>query len=71
MKKAHETFLKVTEKLSTEAHGDYGLYLLYQPIPTLFAEHGLEKGGNVLGLDRFNDTQILLEPYLKWVSTFH
>ncbi|KAF2164260.1 hypothetical protein M409DRAFT_25603 [Zasmidium cellare ATCC 36951] len=66
MKKAHEAFLKVTETLTADAKGDYGFYCLYQPIPTLFAKHGLDKGGNVLGLDRFNETLILWEAYLKW-----
>ncbi|KAK4498651.1 hypothetical protein PRZ48_009161 [Zasmidium cellare] len=66
MNKAHEAFLKVTETLTADATGDYGLYCLYQPIPTLFTKHGLDKGGNVLGLDRFNETLIMWEAYLKW-----
>lgn len=43
------------------------LYSLYQPIPILFAKHGLERGGNVLGLDRFNNSLIMWESYLRWV----
>ncbi|CAK3920344.1 Bifunctional solanapyrone synthase [Lecanosticta acicola] len=66
MRKAHEAFLQVVSKLKAEAKGSWGILTLYQPIPTIFAKHGNENGGNVLGLDRFKDTLILYEPYLKW-----
>lgn len=66
LKKAHELFKQATEKLVAEATGDYGLLTLYQPIPTLFAKHSREKGGNVLGLERFKDNLILYEPYFRW-----
>lgn len=66
MERAHEAFQEVVQKLKAEAKGDWAIYTLYQPIPPLFARHGNEHGGNVLGLDRFRDTLILYEPYLKW-----
>jgi hypothetical protein len=28
---------------------------IIQPWPTLFADHSQERGGNVLGLERFDD----------------
>lgn len=66
LQRAHESFLKASDKLKAEARGNYSLYTLYQPIPKIFSKHSKDKGGNVLGLDRFDDTLILYEPYLKW-----
>ena len=40
----------------------------YQPIPRVFTEHSLERGGNVLGLDRVKDNSILLSFILHWVD---
>lgn len=36
----------------------------FQPLPRLFTEHSLEKGGNVLGLDRYEDNNISNFPLL-------
>ena len=44
--------------MEEKATFDFKVLTLYQPIPTLFAEHGKAKGGNVLGLDRFNENLI-------------
>ena len=30
----------------------------FQPLPRIFTDHSLERGGNVLGLDRDNDNNI-------------
>ncbi|KAJ4357068.1 hypothetical protein N0V95_002806 [Ascochyta clinopodiicola] len=32
---------------------------LFQPMPTLFAEHSIRRGGNVLGLDRLKENALL------------
>ncbi|KAF7193639.1 FAD-dependent monooxygenase CTB5 [Pseudocercospora fuligena] len=66
MRKAHEAYENVTKTLVAQAKGDWAIYTLYQPIPTLFSRHSKEKGGNVLGLDRFKENLIMYEPYLKW-----
>ncbi|KAI5361190.1 putative FAD-binding domain, PCMH-type, FAD-binding, type PCMH, subdomain 2 [Septoria linicola] len=66
LKRAHESFLKVRDKLAAEAKGPFGIFTLFQPIPKLFSDHSNDRGGNVLGLDRFDDTLIMYEPYLKW-----
>lgn len=66
LRKAHELFKTVIAHLEEHATGDWNLYTLYQPIPTVFAKHGKEKGGNVLGLDRFDETLIMYEPYFAW-----
>lgn len=56
--KANELFNTVVENLKAKANGTYNVYALYQPIPTVITEHSVENGGNLLGLDRFNETLI-------------
>ena len=41
-----------------KAVGAFNIVSLIQPIPTIFATHSVERGGNVLGLDRFKDNLI-------------
>lgn len=36
---------------------------MFQPLPTLFAKHSAERGGNVLGLDKVTENGIL------WLAT--
>ena len=38
----------------------------YQPYPRVFTDHSLERGGNVLGLDRVKDNSILLIFLMIW-----
>lgn len=50
----------IQQKLSTtiraaQPSGNWTISTLYQPIPALFGEIGVERGGNVMGLDRFTD----------------
>lgn len=40
------------------ASGNWTMQNMFQPIPTIFAEHSDEKGGNVLGLDRFKENLV-------------
>lgn len=42
----------------SRAVGVYNMVYLIQPIPTIFSQRGVERGGNVLGLDRFKDNLI-------------
>lgn len=42
----------------SRAVGVYNIVYLIQPIPTIFSQHSVERGGNVLGLDRFKDNLI-------------
>lgn len=44
------------------ALGDYTIVYLYQPIPTIFSKHSVERGGNILGLDR-NKDNLICEPH--------
>ncbi|CAK3852891.1 Bifunctional solanapyrone synthase [Lecanosticta acicola] len=66
LRKAHALFKQVIAKLEEEASGDWRAMALYQPIPTLFAEHSKGRGGNLLGLERFDENLIMYEPYMMW-----
>lgn len=37
---------------------EWGAMSMFQPIPTLFSEHSVEKGRNVLGLDRATENLV-------------
>lgn len=41
--------------------GDFFFHAIFQAIPTIFARHGEEKGGNMLGLDRVTDNAVLFQ----------
>ena len=40
----------------------------FQPIPRVFSDHSAERGGNVMGLDRYPDNNILLLTVLVWTD---
>lgn len=40
--------------------GDFVTQAMFQSIPTIIAQHGAERGGNVLGLDRETDNVVML-----------
>lgn len=37
-------------------------FLTYQPLPRIFTDHSLERGGNILGLDREKGNNIRWYP---------
>lgn len=41
-----------------KAVGIFVISTLIQPIPTIFSKHSVERGGNVLGLDRAKDNLV-------------
>lgn len=47
---------------------EYGSILL-QPLPRLFTDRSVERGGNVLGLDRYEDDNIIFQLDLAWNGT--
>lgn len=49
----HHEYLEVLKDAGIK--GNWTLQDMFQPIPTFFGEIGVKKGGNVLGLDRFDD----------------
>lgn len=65
--KAIEMHNNYVEKIkASAATGNWTLQDMFQPLPSLFAKHSVEKGGNMLGLDRFNETLVLWQTYLAW-----
>ena len=43
--------------------------ILLQPLPRVFTDKSIEKGGNVLGLDRYKDDNILFLLDMAWNGT--
>ena len=41
---------------------------MFQPLPTVFSKHSVEKGGNVLGLDRATTNQVLFLFFVQWAD---
>jgi len=67
IKKAIDIHNTVVEKLKAKnPSGNWTVQDMVQPIPTIFAKHSDEKGGNMLGLDRFTDNLVLWQTYLAW-----
>lgn len=48
------------------AVGEYRLLHIFQPIPALFSKLSQERGGNILGLERFPENLILFQADLTW-----
>lgn len=49
----------VQELLAEIPAGDLGTQSLFQPVPKLFADNGVERGGNVLGIDRIEGNSLM------------
>lgn len=56
--KAIDIFESKIALAKKNAAGAFNIVSLIQPIPTIFAKHSVERGGNVLGLDRAKDNLI-------------
>lgn len=54
MTAAHEFYKDALADLKTKATGDWQIYTLYQPLPPAYWKDSAARGGNVLGLERFN-----------------
>jgi hypothetical protein len=53
--KAHEIYMDVLSTLKASATGDWSIYTLYQPFPPVYWKDSVKRGGNMLGLERFNE----------------
>lgn len=62
MTAAHEIYKDELSKLKAKATGDWGIYVLYQPLPPAYWRGSAAKGGNVLGLERFGE-QVLCRKF--------
>lgn len=61
MKKAAELFNAMVKKLNKDG-GDWLTLTMFQPLPSLFADLGVERGGNMLGLDQSAENNIRMIP---------
>lgn len=72
MEKAIEMHHEYLETIkAADVEGDWTIQNMFQPIPTFFAEHAARKGGNVLGLERFNDNLIRKLPVAMTSRSCH
>ncbi|GME33896.1 FAD binding domain containing protein [Neofusicoccum parvum] len=65
MQKAIELQDLMVEELKKVSE-DWWSLSVFQPLPTLYAKHSAANGGNVLGLDRFDENAILFLVDLGW-----
>ena len=54
MTEAHKIYMDVLANLKAKATGEWQIYVLYQPLPPAYWKDSAARGGNVLGLERFN-----------------
>lgn len=54
MTEAHKIYMDVLANLKEKATGEWQIYVLYQPLPPAYWKDSAARGGNVLGLERFN-----------------
>ncbi|KAI8934042.1 hypothetical protein NX059_008810 [Plenodomus lindquistii] len=67
MNEAHLIYLDVVSNLKVKATGDWSIYALYQPLPPAYWRASASRGGNVLGLERFDGQVLCLyQPYISW-----
>ncbi|EKG10040.1 hypothetical protein MPH_12867 [Macrophomina phaseolina MS6] len=65
MKHAAKHFNLMVEHLNKDG-GDWLTLTMFQPLPSLFAEHSASRGGNVLGLGGSPENLILFMTYCGW-----
>ena len=58
VKFAIEGLTRLVEVAKAKAVGTYKIQGAFQPFPTVFSKHSLERGGNILGLDRARENLI-------------
>ncbi|OTA92459.1 hypothetical protein M434DRAFT_387304 [Hypoxylon sp. CO27-5] len=59
--KAVELHHDLVEEMKAESSdGDFETQAFFQPFPTVIAQHGSDRGGNILGIDRHTENGIVL-----------
>ncbi|KAF4498240.1 6-hydroxy-d-nicotine oxidase [Fusarium agapanthi] len=58
----HKQF--VSDWKARSPDGDFICHSIFQAIPTIFSKHSLERGGNVVGLDREKDNSVMFQVQL-------
>ncbi|KAJ8112102.1 hypothetical protein OPT61_g5446 [Boeremia exigua] len=67
MIEAHKIYMEVVANLKAKATGEWQIYILYQPLTPAFWRDSAVRGGNILGLERFDgQTLCIYEPYISW-----
>ncbi|KAK7530740.1 uncharacterized protein J3D65DRAFT_639400 [Phyllosticta citribraziliensis] len=66
IKKATELFHKMIESIGDA--DEWYFSPMFQPMPASFAKHSAANGGNILGLDRFTENNILFLYDVGWMS---
>lgn len=51
----------VSDWTAQSPDGDFYMHGIFQAMPTLFARHAVDKGGNMLGMDREEDNAVLFQ----------
>ncbi|KAH7072584.1 hypothetical protein FB567DRAFT_206280 [Paraphoma chrysanthemicola] len=59
IKKAADMHDELVDELKVLMPGDFTTQCLFQPMPTVFAQRSVERGGNVLGLDKVKENALL------------
>lgn len=54
----HHQLVKEMKKESSD--DEFETQCFFQPLPTIIAQHGAERGGNILGLERLKENAIVL-----------
>ncbi|KAI0377412.1 FAD-binding domain-containing protein [Hypomontagnella monticulosa] len=63
--KALELWMQFVEDWKAQSpDGDFICLGIVQAVPTIFSQHSVEKGGNVLGLERETDNGVMFQAYL-------
>lgn len=65
MTAAHGFYKDALADLKVKATGDWQIYTLYQPLPPAYWKDSAARGGNILGLERFNGQTLCCE---FWIS---
>jgi len=68
MTEAHKIYLEVVANLKAKAIGEWQIYILYQPLTPAFWRNSASRGGNILGLERFNGQNLCCEQSLNTLA---
>lgn len=55
----HNAFIPAWQ--SATGDDTFSLYTIFQGFPTILFQHGVEKGGNVLGMDSVKENSVMFE----------
>lgn len=55
----HNSFIPTWKNATGDEN--FSLYTIFQNLPTVLFDHGVENGGNVLGMDRMKENCVMFE----------